>query len=276
VFHPPTQETAALAVGECVHACYTISAINLSCFGGFRSPADDPPKPPPSQSTLQQAKEGRRRWVWFRGPRACPWGSIARAAMVTRRNWIFWTTRFTARIVLAPLFRLEIRGTEHLPQRGAFVLLPKHQRWEDIPLISLAAPRPLYYVARDDLFDRPVKNWFMRSLGGIPLNRRRPLETRESLRALEGYLRKGEGVVVFPEGTYYRNEMGPGRVGMVRFVLSRFSLPFIPVGIRYSKRMVRTLVRITFGEARYPDPGISPTLFLSSSMEEIERLSGIR
>jgi len=196
--------------------------------------------------------------------------------MVTRRKWVFRATRFTARITLSPFFRLEIRGTQHLPLRGAFVLLPKHQRWVDIPLIGLAVPRPLYYVARNDLFDTPVSNWFMRSLGGIPLNRRRPLETRESLRALEGYLQKGEGVVVFPEGTYYMNEMGPGRVGMVRFVLSRFSLPFIPVGIHYSKGKVRTEVRITFGEAQYPDQAISPNPFLSRLMKEIEGLSGFR
>jgi 1-acyl-sn-glycerol-3-phosphate acyltransferase len=191
-----------------------------------------------------------------------------------RRNWAFWATRFTARIVLAAFFRLDIRGEEHLPPRGAFVLLPKHRRWVDIPLVSVAVPRPLYYVARDDLFDGPVKKRFMRSLGGIPLNRQRPLETRESLRALEEYLRKGEGVVVFPEGTYYVKEMGPGRVGMVRFVLSRFHLPFIPVGIHYSKMSFRTMVRINFGEARYPDPAISPNPFLSGLMEDIERLSG--
>ena len=43
-----------MAVEECVNARYTISAINLSCFGGFRSPADDPLKP-------------WRRWVRFLG-----------------------------------------------------------------------------------------------------------------------------------------------------------------------------------------------------------------
>ena len=60
-FHPPTQETTALAVEECVNARYTISAINLSCFGGFRSLADDPPKP-------------WRRWVWFLGTTGLPVG----------------------------------------------------------------------------------------------------------------------------------------------------------------------------------------------------------
>ena len=80
--HPPVQETTpacrnsyrerkpkiafrragtALAVEECVNARYTLSAINLSCFGGFCSPADDPPKP-------------WRRWVWFLGTTGLPVG----------------------------------------------------------------------------------------------------------------------------------------------------------------------------------------------------------
>ena len=43
--HPPTQETTALAVEECVTLAATVTAIKLLCFGGFRQPADDPPKP---------------------------------------------------------------------------------------------------------------------------------------------------------------------------------------------------------------------------------------
>jgi len=193
-----------------------------------------------------------------------------------RRNWVFWATRFTARMVLAFFFRLEIRGREHLPPGGAFVLLPKHQRWLDIPLLSLAAPRPLYYVARDDLFESPMSKWFLSSLGGIPLNRRRPFETRDSLRAVEGCLQKGEGMVVFPEGTYYVNTMGSGHVGIVRFIVSRFCLPVIPVGIHYTESRARTQVLINFGEARYPDPAITPSLFLTRVMKDIEGLSGFR
>jgi hypothetical protein len=47
--HPPTQETTALAVEECVYGRYTISMINVSCFGGFRSQVDDLPKPQPTK-----------------------------------------------------------------------------------------------------------------------------------------------------------------------------------------------------------------------------------
>ncbi|UCF73576.1 MAG: 1-acyl-sn-glycerol-3-phosphate acyltransferase [Deltaproteobacteria bacterium] len=195
--------------------------------------------------------------------------------MVGRKNWIFWTTKTAGRILLLPFFCLETHRVENLPQKSAFILLPKHQRWEDIPLLSLATPRPLYYVAKYELFKNPLSNWSLRSLGGIPLNRQRPLESRRSLQSMIEFLKKGEGVVVFPEGTYYRNKMGTGHVGIVRLILSHVSLPFIPVGINYSRKGARTLVRINFGKAFYADPAASARLFLDNVMKEIAVLSGL-
>ena len=61
VFHPPTQETTALAVEECATLPDMLAAINLLCFGGFRTPANDPPKP-------------WRRWVCFLGTTGLPVG----------------------------------------------------------------------------------------------------------------------------------------------------------------------------------------------------------
>ena len=192
-----------------------------------------------------------------------------------RKNWVFWPTQCTARILLWPSFRLETSGRENIPEKSAFILLPKHQRWEDIPLLSLATPRPLYYVARYDLFENPLTNWFLRSLGGIPLNRQRPIASRRSIQGVIDCLSKGQGVAVFPEGTYYRNRMGPGRVGIVKLMLSRFSLPFIPVGINYSQQRVRTHVRIKFGKAVYANPASSVPSFVDTIMEEIKILSGL-
>jgi 1-acyl-sn-glycerol-3-phosphate acyltransferase len=195
--------------------------------------------------------------------------------MRIRKDWVVKATKTTSRILLSPFFRLETGGTENLPQKSAFILLPKHQRWIDIPLLSLVTPRPLYYVAKYDLFKNPLSNWFIRSLGGIPLNRQRPLESRQSLKVMIEFLKKGEGIVVFPEGTYYRNKIGPAHSGIVRFILSRFSIPFIPVGMNYSGKRIRTLVRINFGKAIYSDPSAFAGPFLDNMMKEIAGLSGL-
>jgi len=174
-----------------------------------------------------------------------------------------------------PFYRIEVAGAEHLPADRAFVLLSKHQRWEDIPLLGLATPRPLYYIAKYELFKNVLGNWFFNSLGGIPINRQRPLESRRFLQTTVELLKKGEGFVIFPEGTYYRNKMGPGQIGMVRFVLSRLTLPFIPVGINYASGRWRTRVCIHFGEAFHAESALPADKFVTRMMKQIAALSGL-
>jgi 1-acyl-sn-glycerol-3-phosphate acyltransferase len=192
-----------------------------------------------------------------------------------RNEWIFYIIKFLARIILTPFFNIQAAGTENLPLNRAFVLLVKHQRWEDIPLLSLSTPRPLYYIAKYELFKNVLSNRFFNALGGIPINRQRPLESRRFLQATIELLEKGEGVVIFPEGTYYRDKMGPGQTGMVRFVLSRLALPFVPVGINYSSPGGRILVRINFGKPFYANSTLPADAFVDSMMEKIARLSGL-
>lgn len=195
--------------------------------------------------------------------------------MVGRKDWVLWSTKIVGRMLMSIPFYLKSNGIENLPKKSAFILLPKHQRWVDIPLLGLATPRPLYYIAKHELFRNSLSNWFIRSLGGIPLNRKRPLESRGSIKAMVEFLEKGEGVVIFPEGTYFRNAMGPGHTGIVRYVISRLTLPFIPVGINYSGKGLRTLVRINFGKPIYTHSEISANIFLDDIMKEIAQLSGL-
>jgi 1-acyl-sn-glycerol-3-phosphate acyltransferase len=192
-----------------------------------------------------------------------------------RNEWFLKVIKILARVWLTPFFRIAVGGLKNLPRDSAFILLSKHQRWEDIPLLGLATPRPLYYIAKYELFKNALSNRFFSAIGGIPLNRQRPLESRRFLQATIQLLEKGEGVVIFPEGTYYRNKMGPGQTGMVRFVLSRLKLPFIPVGINYATNGWRTRVRINFGKAFHTDPTLAADTFVNRMMKEIAALSGL-
>ncbi len=192
-----------------------------------------------------------------------------------RNEGFFKLIKILVRVLLWPFFRIEVGGLQNLPRDRAFILLSKHQRWEDIPLLSLATPRPLYYIAKYELFKNALSYRFFSALGGIPLNRQRPLESRRFLQATIQLLEKGEGIVIFPEGTYYRNKMGPGQTGMVRFVLSRLKLAFIPVGINYANNRWRTRVRINFGKAFHTDPTLSADTFVNRMMKEIAALSGL-
>jgi 1-acyl-sn-glycerol-3-phosphate acyltransferase len=192
-----------------------------------------------------------------------------------RNERVFRIIKLLARVLLKPFFRIEVTGAQNLPADRAFILLAKHQRWVDIPLLGIATPRPLYYIAKYELFKNALGSWFCSALGGIPLNRKRPLESRRSLNATIELLEKGEGVVIFPEGTYYRGQMGPGQIGLIRFVLSRLKLPFIPVGINYTTSSWRVLVRIHFGKALLLEPALPLDKFFGHLMAEIAYLSGL-
>jgi 1-acyl-sn-glycerol-3-phosphate acyltransferase len=198
---------------------------------------------------------------------------IKKKSVVGRKNWAFYFVKTITAIILFPFFNLRTRGAENLPKKSAFILLPKHQRWVDIPLLGIASPQPLYYIAKHELFKNFFSNWFLKAMGGIPLNRERPVESRRYLKAAIEFLNKGEGVVIFPEGTYYVNKMGPAKTGVVKLILSRLSLPFIPVGIKYSKRRLRTRVFINFGDAVYPDESGTAGIFLDKMMKNIAVLS---
>jgi hypothetical protein len=69
--------------------------------------------------------------------------------------------------------------------------------------------------------------------------------------------------------------MGPGHRGLIRMILSHMDSLFIPVGIRYTKRTVRTHVIISIGKP-------VGDLFQGNSqkmtdyiMKKIARLSGL-
>jgi 1-acyl-sn-glycerol-3-phosphate acyltransferase len=192
-----------------------------------------------------------------------------------RRRILLDIIKVAAGFSFYPFFKIQVAGLENIPQRGPFILLPKHQRWEDIPILGISIKRPLYYIAKHELFKNYLSRWFISSLGGLPLDRRYPSKSRGSLETMIGLLRKGEGVVIFPEGTYSRGKMGSGHIGLIRMVFSRFSIPFIPVGIRYSIKAWRTQVKILIGMPVYVDPARGVNDLYDNIMKEIARLSGL-
>jgi 1-acyl-sn-glycerol-3-phosphate acyltransferase len=191
-----------------------------------------------------------------------------------RNNKIVWLTKHFSKLFFSPFFRIKTKGLHNVSKQSSFILMPKHQRWEDIPLLSISTPRPLYYISKNELFLNPFSSWLLSSLGGIPLNRSRPLESRESFKIMMERLREGEGLVIFPEGTYFKDRVGPGRSGMIKMIRSRLRIPFIPVGINYAKEGRPMLVRIHFGKPLYDDPSATTKDFLDQIMKEVERLSG--
>ncbi len=153
----------------------------------------------------------------------------------------------------ARLCRVTVSGLEHLPPGGPVIICPKHQRWEDIPVVGLAFPKPLHYIAKVELFTTPGIREFLTALGGVPVDRATPRATLSSFRRLLPILEARGSLVLFPEGTYFKGRVGPGKHRLIQFLLQLQEknglglLPFVPVGLSYHPRTLGFEAQVRIG-----------------------------
>jgi 1-acyl-sn-glycerol-3-phosphate acyltransferase len=176
-----------------------------------------------------------------------------------------------------------VEGRENIPPPGPAILLPKHQFWTDIPIVALAVRRPMSYIAKQELFVYPFVREFMQTLGGIPLDRLNPVKSLDSFRCLKRLLQRREWIVLFPEGTYYPQTMGPGKHRLIQLLLrlqdnfrgtGNPAIPFVPIGIQYHKKKIRTEVRVKIGPPIISNGEMGGREFTRRILGDIAQLSG--
>jgi 1-acyl-sn-glycerol-3-phosphate acyltransferase len=193
---------------------------------------------------------------------------------------IYRFCRGVLRYTWARLHPVRVEGLEHLPASGPAIICPKHQRWEDILAVGVALPPPLYYIAKAELFVTPLQREFLRALGGVPVDRQNPRATLSSFRQLLPILQQKAFIVLFPEGTYFKGRMGPGKHRLVQMILKLQEhnglgqLPFVPVGLTYetSPQSSGWSVKVRVGKP-LSAPGAKQAAALTQAiMEKIARL----
>lgn len=126
-------------------------------------------------------------------------------------------------------FRLEARGTEHVPATGPALLVANHVSVLDPPLIGGVAPRPLCFMAKAELFRIPLFGSLIRALNARPI--RRDGSSAGALRDALAVLGAGRVLLVFPAGTRgQEGEILPGRPGAGMLAVAA-GVPVIPVFI---------------------------------------------
>ncbi len=84
---------------------------------------------------------------------------------------VYWLVR----AVLQPFFHIYFRmsriGREHIPAEGPVIIAANHRSFLDPFVIATMARRPMYYVAKKEIFKRPVAAWILNALGAFPVDR---------------------------------------------------------------------------------------------------------
>lgn len=108
------------------------------------------------------------------------------------------TARLLLGPVLATLWRVHLIHVDRIPDEP-LVVACNHISWRDPPLLDAVYPRPIFFMAKKELFEKPANAWLLHQLGAFPVDR-----SRADLSAIKQALRllkEGHCVGIFFEGT---------------------------------------------------------------------------
>jgi 1-acyl-sn-glycerol-3-phosphate acyltransferase len=158
------------------------------------------------------------------------------------------------RILVPTLTRAKVQGYHNVPRTGPVILVSNHISQIDIPVLFAYVPRHIHFMSKAELFDQWPLSVILPPGKPIKVHRGRP--DRQALRLAEDFLKAGEVIAIYAEGTRAKGgEAGEARAGAV-FLAQRTGAPIVPVGVSgtekiFSKRFPwyrRGEVQISFGK----------------------------
>lgn len=185
-----------------------------------------------------------------------------------------WMVRGGIAAFMNSYVRVHSIGRENIPKKGGFLLAPNHASHLDTPAVLIAAgsDRRVWTAGAEDyFFSTPVKRLvFGKLLDTIPFDRH--ADGFAGLRRCGEALRRGDGLLLFPEGTRsITGDLQPFKIGVAVLAIER-GVPVVPVHIDRAfdlfpkgSRMVRPgSITVRFGEPIVPPPRDAITDYYSA------------
>ena len=185
---------------------------------------------------------------------------------------------FVGRALYRLRFDIRIEAPEGINTEGPVLILPKHQNNHDIPLGYMAMMQVLkrhaWSLMKQSL-THPIFLGFFWGIGGIPIDRDNPEQSKHFLLFARKVLYEDNVLVLFPEQTVYPGYMGEGKVAGFRFITGKPEKPLAvnSMGVEFVKGLFRTKVIMRFGPTRWYTRDDDPAEFLHERMLEIAQLS---
>jgi glycerol-3-phosphate dehydrogenase (NAD(P)+) len=164
-----------------------------------------------------------------------PYHERARRHGVNRA--VYWVVRAVVQPAMRIWFRLERHGRENVPRSGPVILAANHRSFLDPFVVGVCLRRPVYFVAKQELFEKRWQGWLLNALGAFPI--RRGESDEEAVATSKEILARGDAVVIFPEGTRIRTgSLGQPKRGVGRLALET-GAPVVPVAVAGTERTRR-------------------------------------
>ena len=142
--------------------------------------------------------------------------------------------RLLSAIILKILFRFKAKGLEHIPKRGGFILASNHVSYLDPIAVGVACPRKLNYMAKKELFCTPLASRFFSAINVFPV--KRDSADLSALKEAMRRVRRGEPLVLFPEGSRRFDGASHEPYSGIGFLAAKLNVPVIPAFVKGTEK----------------------------------------
>lgn len=135
--------------------------------------------------------------------------------------------------------RVKVIGKEYMNTPGAKVYASNHVSYFDVLPLMMGLGVPYRFVAKGEVNDMMFIGTFLNKMGHLSFDRHDANSRLRQVDEIEEYLRKGDSVFVFPEGTFTPDDgVRPFQLGAFRAAVAT-GAPVIPVSLAGTRRFLR-------------------------------------
>lgn len=199
------------------------------------------------------------------------------SAQAVRRWAQLWARLSVGLLKILCGVQVEVRGTENIPS-GGFILAAKHQSFLDILLLLPLLPAFIFVLKRE-LTWIPIFGLYLSRAGMISIDRSKGRAVLVRLTKQVGEaLRRGQELVIFPEGTRRAPGAEPAYKSGVAHLYAGTGVPCLPValnsGLAWPRRsFLRLPARVVVDVLPLIAPGLPKDVFLVELQRRIETAS---
>lgn len=148
--------------------------------------------------------------------------------------WLYQPSRRFGQAIWSLTGRLSVTGQEAMPPYGPLLIASNHLSLNDAGTLVVALPRPVVFLAKKELWEKPIGRFYCNAVGAVPLDRERG--GGEALRYALQALQQDKAILMFPEGRISATGgMQAARTGLAWLAL-KTQAPILPVGIAGSEK----------------------------------------
>ena len=129
---------------------------------------------------------------------------------------------WAARIPMILCWHYKIENKKYLQNEDTTIIAANHISWFDPPFIGSITPYEIAYLAKAELFKKPILSFIIKQLNAIPIVRN--MADIKGMNNIKKTIEDGKALLMFPQGTRYGKNIKPG-IGMFAMQMKKDIIP---------------------------------------------------